>query len=314
MTSGCWPVRTTLARRLVGATWVLLTVLLLLLLPARPAQAQVSPAAPAAAPTSEACVAAYTASQELRLEGKIGQSRERASFCAQELCPSAVVSSCTKWLTDLRDAQPTISIGARLANGNDITDVVTEIDGIRVGDTLTGAPIELDPGKHSMVFTHGALVQKMEILVSEGIKNRPIVVVFTPPETIEDAPKSKPQPAPIAPERPGAPAGAFVLGGVGIAAVGVFGVLAGIGTFELNDLRDTCGVTHTCPADFVEETKTKLIVGDVFLAVGTVAVASSVIWLIVHYAAGEPEPQTSALVWSLSPVQGGAYGAISARY
>lgn len=261
-------------------------------------------------PTSEACVEAYHASQELRLEGKIAKAREKAAFCAQEACPSAVVSGCTKWMTDLRETQPTLTISARGPAGTDVTDVIVDIDGKRVGESLTGAPIEVDPGKHVMTFEHRGLMQTQEILVSEGVKNRPIDVVFTDP----DQASTERVPVGAAPEERGAPVGAFVLGGIGVASLGVFGVLAGIGSSDLDELHDTCGATQSCASDDVDDTKTMLIVGDVFLATGVAAVAVSTVWLFVHYGAGEDAPADTAASFSVSPWEDGAYGSFMLRY
>jgi hypothetical protein len=261
-------------------------------------------------PTSEACVEAYHLSQELRLDGKIAKAREKAAFCAQEACPSAVVSGCTKWMTDLRETQPTIVISARGPDGTDVTDVIVDIDGTRIEDTLTGAPIDVDPGKHAITFTHRGLVQKQDVLVSEGVKNRAINVVFADPNQKPSEPSQQ-----QAHEERGAPVGAFVLGGVGVASLAVFGALAGIGSSDLDELHDTCGKTHSCASEDVDDAKTKLIVGDVFLATGAIAVGVSAVWLIVHYASGEAAPPPeSAASFSVSPWQDGAYGSFMLRY
>jgi len=284
---------------------------------APPTAAPPTAAPPVAAPTAEfgaACAEAYAATQELRLELKLLEAREKAAFCVQEACPSAVRSGCTKWVTELIASQPTIAVSATGADGGDVSDVVVEIDGRRATEALTGAPLEINPGKRSLRFTHRGLVRTQEIVVTEGIKNRAIVVDFVDPTVRK---KVAPPLTPALVDEPrGAPVGAYILGGVGVISLGAFAALAVTGTADLDELRDTCGVTATCTSEQVDDAKTKLIAGDVLLGVGALALGSGTVWLIVHYASSGPsrERSSAAVRWSVGPARGGAYGNLSFDY
>jgi hypothetical protein len=256
---------------------------------------------------AKACVDAYHASQELRLEHKLFKAREKATQCSQEACPTAVRSGCTKWLSELLASQPTLALSARGPDGNDVTDVSVEIDGERIAQSLTGRPIEVEPGKRKLRFMHKGRVVTQEVLVSEGVKNRQIVIAFEDPSrrSIDGGKTAEPSRAPI---------GAFVLGGVGVASLATFAALAATGTSDVNDLRDTCGATQSCPTSSVDDAKTKILVGDVFLVAGSLTLSASAIWLIAHYTGRPASPSSSAVNWSVGPTPGGAFGAISLRY
>jgi hypothetical protein len=255
---------------------------------------------------AKACVDAYHASQELRLDQKIRAAREKANVCAQDTCPAAVRSGCTKWLTDLAQSQPTLAVTARGADGSDVSDVVVELDGQRVADSLGGRPIEVDPGRHTIRFTHRGQVLTQELVATEGIKNHPVEVRFA-------SPSATPAPAPE-PDRPRAtPIAPFVIGGVGVVSLGVFATLAAIGRSEVGDLRDTCA--PSCPSEDVDSAKQKILLGDVFLATGAVALGVSAVWLIVHYT-NDPAPRasTGAIRWSVAPTTRGGFASVSVTH
>ena len=256
-------------------------------------------------PKAKECVDAYHASQELRLDQKIRAARDKATVCAQEACPNAVRAGCTKWLTELAENQPSLAITARGPDGADVTDVVVEVDGTKVADSLTGRPIELDPGKHQLRFKHRDLVSTQEVLVTEGIKNRPVEVRFGAATTES--------PAAPAEEQRGAPVAAFVIGGIGLVSLGVFAGLAAAGRGEVDDLRDTCA--PGCATEDVDSAKTKILLGDVFLATGAVAVGVSAVWLIVHYSkSSKPAASTGSVRWSVGPTAHGAFGSLAVSH
>ena len=251
---------------------------------------------------AKTCVDAYHASQELRIDQKLRAAREKATVCSQEACPAAVRSGCTKWLTELASSQPSLAVTARGADGADVSDVVVEVDGERVTDSLTGRPIEVDPGKHMIRFSHRGLVTTQEVVVTEGIKNRPIEVRFGDEAAAPTARAAEPASGP--------PLAPLVIGGVGLVSLGVFATLAAMGTSDIDDLRQDCA--PACPTDDVDSAKQKILLGDVFLGVGAVAVGVSAVWLIAHYTSRDAtRASTGAIRWSVAPLAGGGFASVS---
>lgn len=261
-------------------------------------------------PSTQACVQAYQAAQELRLDGKLRRARENAASCAQETCPAAVRSGCTKWLRELIDSQPSVVIMAREGD-RDVSDVVVSVDGEEVADTLTGRPIEVDPGKHVIrLARRGHAPLEQAVVVVDGAKNRPIQFELA---AAPGQPAAAPPP-PLAVRR-GAPVGGIVFGGLGLGSLATFAVLAFSGTRDLDRMRDTCGQTHSCLDADIRAVKTKLIAGDAFLAAGVVSLGVGIGLTIRHYTGEQPDgSRASALRWSLAPQRSGALTSVSITY
>jgi hypothetical protein len=63
-----------------------------------------------------------------------------------------------------------------------------------------------------------------------------------------------------------------LIGGVGLAGFGGFAVFGLTGLSEKRDLADTCAPSGSCAAGDVSSARTRLIIADVSLGVGVVAV------------------------------------------
>lgn len=253
-------------------------------------------------PATQACLEAYQATQELRLEGKLRRAREKAASCAQDTCPTAVRSGCTKWLRDLVDSQPSLVIVAREGD-KDVTDVTVQLDGEPIEGALSGRPIEIDPGKHVIkLLRAGRAPVERAVVVVEGQKHRSIEIDLAPPK-----PPAPPAPPPPPPKR-GAPIAGIVFGGLTVGFAGAFAVLAFSGARDLDRMRDTCGQTRTCRDEDIRAVKVKMIAGDTMLAAGILSAGAAVGLTIRHYtAASDAEPARAARVtWSIAPVGMGA--------
>jgi hypothetical protein len=91
------------------------------------------------------------------------------------------------------------------------------------------------------------------------------------------------------------PTSSYVFGGIALASMGAFAVLAAKGTIDLNDLRDDCA--PNCTESEVDRVKTQMRVGDVFLIAGVVALG-----VAVGLALTAPrEPRRSPAVKRLHP-------------
>jgi hypothetical protein len=277
---------------------LLATVLLLVCAPISHAAAQED--------SAQACVEAYEAAQELKLDGKLVQASERARACAQPQCPEIVRSDCTKWAVQLREATPTIVVVAKGAGG-DLSDVRVYVDDALVVETLTGEPLAIDPGQHKLRFEHGdAEPVERELLIAVGVRNRTVTVRFaTAPEA----------PSPAAQEDADGddlPIAGMALVGLGVASGVVFAALAAIGTNQVDDLRASCGQTHSCAESDVNDAKLKIIVGDVFLGVGVLSAGIGAALILAHYVGGGDAQ--SAVRWGIAPSPNGGAGVVEFRF
>lgn len=245
--------------------------------------------------TKVACVQASDKAQTLKGDGKLIDAREQLLVCAREACPAPVRKDCTRRLAELDDALPSIVIGAKDSSGKDVIDVKVSIDGVVVLEKLDGKALSVDPGAHTFKFEHATLPTVTEqVLVQQGVKNRPFTVTFPAPAAPPtDVPKAR------------IPLGTWILGGVGVVALGGFAVL-GIGArSRANELRNTCA--PTCASEDVDGLKRRMLFADVSLGVGVLALGgATLVWAL---SARSAEPSPAALAVSVVPLAGG--GAIS---
>src|SRR6478736_7514414 len=230
---------------------------------AAPAPAAGAPAAPAAdaakpaegeAPKSaaETCSAAYERTQTEKLAGHYVAASAAALECSQLQCNSAIVQECVRFYSALESETPTVVFSARKAEGGELTDVRVEMDGKKVADTITGRPFALDPGPHNFVFVH----QKRGLLrlnetARVGDKARVLEVTFADPNAKPGAPKD----AAAAEKKGGVPVATWVLGGIGVAALGAFTYFRLSGVNDYNSLNDSC--SPNCNPDDVDPIRKK---------------------------------------------------------
>ena len=238
--------------------------------------------APAAADDLQACFGAHEEAQRLRREGKISETRVRLEACTREACPAPVRQDCTGWLDELAAAQPTVVVIAREARtGAVVTEVRISVDGRRVADRSSGRAIEVDPGQRRIRLEarDGRSVEST-LFVSEGDKGRRVELTLPPPP-------ERPAPSPP-PSDDGLPAYVFVLGGIGVAGLSGFGVLAGLGLAREDELADEC--EPRCSADRIDGVRHLYLAADIAGAVGVLASAAAVTLAIVR-----PTPRRPAV-------------------
>jgi hypothetical protein len=170
------------------------------------------------------------------------------------------------------------------ADGSDVVAVRVRVDGALLTDTLDGRAIGVDPGQHVFRFEAGKRVVNRTIVIREGERGR-MLSVGLPPEPHTEGPRA-------------IPIGAWVLGGIGVAAIGTGISLWIVGRNERADLYATCGLKHDCTSSQIDRARTKLVAGDVVAGVGLAAVAASVWWGL----AGRSAPRSPV---DVHPVAGG---------
>jgi hypothetical protein len=225
--------------------------------------------------TVHVCIAASTAGQTLRKQGKLLAARDQMIACARDACPAIVRSHCARWLSEVDAAIPSVVVRAEDASGADVIGANVSIDDRPA--KLDGQQVRLDPGEHTVVVESGDGVRKEEhVLLVEGDSSRVVTVRLpAPASAVASAPA--PQDATPPPARAHhVPVGAWVLGGAGVLALGTsafFGISA---NNQLNTLDATC--SPHCAESATNAGRTDALVFDVLLGVGAAAVAGAVIW------------------------------------
>jgi hypothetical protein len=225
--------------------------------------------------TVHVCIAASTAGQTLRKQGKLLAARDQMIACARDACPAIVRSHCARWLSEVDAAIPSVVVRAEDASGADVIGANVSIDDRPA--KLDGQQVRLDPGEHTVVVESGDGVRKEEhVLLIEGDSSRVVTVRLpAPASAVASAPA--PQDATPPPARAHyVPVGAWVLGGAGVLALGTsafFGISA---NNQLNTLDATC--SPHCAESATNPGRTDAVVFDVLLGVGAAAVAGAVIW------------------------------------
>jgi hypothetical protein len=112
------------------------------------------------------------------------------------------------------------------------------------------------------------------------------------------------------PSRP-IPAATWVLGALGIAALGTGIAMWVVGLGERSDLYNApCSQTHTCAQSAIDSSHTKLVIGDIAFGAGLVALGAAT-WIAVT---SRPAEAPSNGHVEVRPLTGGAYVSYGAGF
>jgi hypothetical protein len=221
------------------------------------------------------CLSSYVQAQTARQDGKLRASRQALVLCGAAACPGAIRADCVRWLGEVDDAMPTIVLSCTGPDGRDRTDARVSIDGQPLAERLDGRALAVDPGAHVLRFElpDGSSIEQ-RVLAREGEHDRPVVGAF-PVVRHESSPQQQ-QPEHSRP----VPLASWILGGVGVGALGVSATFAGIGWFGNPGWSSLQSCKGNCPPDEVSTTRAHFAVADVSAVVGLVAlaVAAYVYW------------------------------------
>ncbi len=232
----------------------------------------------AAPPTarSEQCASAAEDGQRLQTSGKLLDARERFVSCAQSACPRRVQTDCIRWLEQTDEALPTLVVRLARAEGEELTSGDVRLDG-RPIHPFDGLPIRLDPGPHKLEAEVGGATTSTTFVAVQGEKRKLVKLTMAPAPARAKAGAVPTQPAPwVTPVR--WPGWTLALGGVALGGAG--GVLWGLGRSEHDALASSCGQTGTCAESSTRASQTKLVVGDVLVVTGVVALGLGIYFLV----------------------------------
>ncbi len=258
-----------------------------------------------AAPTKEQCLEAHERAQSLRSTSSLRAAREQLLVCAADACPSLVKVDCTKWLPDVEKDLPTIVVRAKDGAGNDIADVRVVVDGVVVAKYLDGKPIAIDPGAHAFHYQReGSPDVEAQVVVRVGEKNRTVTVTFA--SDVDVAPVAPPPEPPFT-----ATTLPWILGGVGVVALGSFAFFGLRARSRLDELKAECA--PNCDPAEKSSLQTQLIVADVSLGVSLVSFGLATYFFLSGRSAPARPPVTSTH-FSVTPVASGGIASFSMRF
>ena len=258
-----------------------------------------------AADVKKECVDASTEGQTSRDAGELRSAREKFVICSRDACPAVVRSSCVGWLGEVDQQLPSIVVRAADASNADVTDGTATVDGVKY--SLDGKPILLDPGKHVVeVDTDQGVHIEKKLLLAAGEKSR-LIELRVPLSAAEQ--KADPAP-PKAARSSGVPTGAWVLGGLGVVALGSFGYFALSANSELGKLEDVC--SPGCSDEQTKTGRTNALVADISLGVGAVALAGALTWALLSGDSGDAPKSAAQLTFAPTPTGANAY--VSGRF
>jgi hypothetical protein len=180
----------------------------------------------------DTCAVAYESAQELRRGGELTRSRADLRLC-ERACPSKLADDCSAWRREVEADLASIVLDVRDADGRPAARARVTADGAPLVETISAAPVEIDPGTHTLRFEdeRGARAE-VRVTLAKGEKGHAVAVRFPRPAP---APPPPPPPALV----PRSPAG-YVLGALGLAGLGVGAVLGIKGQVQRSDLRSSC--------------------------------------------------------------------------
>jgi hypothetical protein len=203
-------------------------------------------------PVVQACVDQHTSAQELRMEGKLLESRNAMLECAAEACPALLQRDCVNWIEEIRTEIPSLTFRVTL-DGQSRTDARIYIDGVVAHEPASGKAVDVNPGRHRLrVIFPGVPAFEQELVLNEGERYRLVEIALT-------SPPRQPPPKPEM-HRP-IPTGTYVLGGIAVVGA-VSGVIWGASSLSLRkELDDTCA--PNCADDQVNRLRQRALIADV---------------------------------------------------
>ncbi|WP_437786838.1 hypothetical protein [Sorangium sp. So ce1097] len=260
------------------------------------------PAKPAGAASGvEQCVAAHAEVQRLRRDRHLLEAGRALAACKRSDCPAPVLRDCVAWGDELERATPSVVFNVT-SGGEQVAGARILVDGQPVELSSSGAPLRLDPGKHTYRIEHGGYKPvTREFILFEGQRFQQVNVALEP-LVVAPAPQ---EPA-VAMERyRPVPALTYVLAGVGVAGAASFAVWGLMGRSEKDELERTC--RPACTDSDLGTVRTKYLIADISLGVGAAAFVGAALTYLLRPTEERP------VVVSVEPSRTGVYGSVLFR-
>lgn len=262
----------------------------------------------------EQCASSAEQAQQLRDEGKYRRAREQMLLCARDSCPGPIKSDCGKWLAELDRDAPTVVFGARDDRGADVLDVKVSMDGVSIQEKLDGKPVLVDSGEHTFKFeAKDGTVKEEKVLLRAAEKARPITVTFSGAGSASAGAGGGGAGGGGGETREGSIVPPLVVGGIGVVALGGFAVFGIGGKSDVDDLENR-GCKPNCPQSDVDSARTKLIIADISLGVGLVALGVATYMFFTRPKVDTKVQTGTSLRFDAGPVAGGGIAGIGGKF
>jgi hypothetical protein len=229
------------------------------------------------------CVSASEKGQQLKNAGKLEAARAELQICSRAECPKLIQQDCTEWMKDILNILPSVVPGAKDRKGRDLVDVKVSIDGKVATETLDGKAVNVDPGVHVFRFEgKGMAPVEEQVVIRQGEKNRILTITLGAADEKDKPPPPPPPPPPSTKSSP--PIAAFIVGGVGLVALGVGGYIVLDANTDASDLRETCA--PQCKEEDVKSIEDRRLIGGITAGVGGALLVVGVILFFTHSSSG----------------------------
>lgn len=256
------------------------------------ARAHADAAPDVAPPTVNQCLDAHEQSQAARQAGDLLRARVALRQCSAAACPNLVSRDCVGWLAEVEQQIPSVIFRAT-RDGSDLIRVRIFEDDRELTSSITGTPLELEPGVHHFrAELEGSSPQEATYVLQAGDKARVVSFEFVAPKPAP-APVTPPPAATTAPTPPPAderarpvPTVTYVLGGGAIAAAITGGVLGGMALSEHNRLQDSCA--PVCPTEKLDRMSNLALAADISFVVAALVGGAALYTYVSRPSASPP--------------------------
>lgn len=211
------------------------------------------------------CISAHADGQVLRKAGKFQAARQKFASCASDACPALVKKDCASFAAELEAAQPSLIVTAKSAAGSELA-----IATITVDDAPQSGPerLLLDGGEHRVSVTLSDGRQQSATVTLREAERTNLILTFK--DAASDAGRTSL-----------VPAASYVLGAVGVAALGSFAYFGLRGRAKENSF-DECSKTHSCPVPDVREMRHLYLAADLSLGASLISLGLGTYFLVDH--------------------------------
>lgn len=232
--------------------------------------ARAQDATPGDAPSRAQCLAEHESAQDARLIGQLLQARAALRQCSSAACPPLVSRDCVSWLAEVEQQMPSVIFSAS-RDGRDVV-ALRVSEGERVlAESVTGTPLELDPGPHHFVAElDGFPRQEATYVLQAGDKARIVRFEFVSPTPLPAEPAAAPtSPAPHRLEARPIPTVTYAMAGVALASAITGSVLGTLALSERKETERSCA--PLCEPRDVQGLKNLALGSDIAFAVALLA-------------------------------------------